>query len=245
MTGPKLLLPIRLPELGPSMGKLITGTGNTIQGVSLDSYRYQLVNRVFDFAGEARRLAASEERASALASVGRDAWLSAWEEVVAAIAESLVERLENHLRAEAKAVRMPRTMREHVALDTVEKRALTARLGSAGAHLVSALDDLEEKGASMLHATGLDRHALEAWQQALTLAGRRLEASWLLLESAVASEVSHWLEVADETSRWRKPLWPTIVGGSIATAVALWVGFVMGGFLAVPEWLGTLWQLLP
>ena len=86
MTSSKLLIPLRIPELGPSLGKLITGTGSDVRGFSLETHRYQLVTKIIEMGGEARRLAANDERAAALACVGRDAWLAVWEEIVGPIA---------------------------------------------------------------------------------------------------------------------------------------------------------------
>ncbi len=242
MTNPKLLLPLRIPELGPSLGKLVTGTGRTPGGLRLDDVRYRLVTRILECAGEGRRLAAREERNAAIAAVGRTAWLEAWEEAVAGAAERLTERVTARLDGEAEAVRMPKRLRRWVELDAAESRALTARLGSAGATLVPALDALQSQADRAVRATALERDAVEAWQEALRTAARRMEAAWFALEDAVDAEAVRWEAVADDIGRWRRSLWPVVLVGLLGLAGAVWLGLVLGGYLPSPSWLTSLWQ---
>ena len=242
MTSPKLLLPLRIPELGPSLGKIVTGTGRDPGGLGLDAIRYRLTTRLFEAAGEARRLASRDERQAAVATVGRTMWLEAWEEAVAGVAELLLARIAGRLDAEARAVRMPKRRRQRLQLDPAQQGALAARLGSAGAGLVAALDLLEERAAPALGATALERETVDAWQEALATAARRLEAAWLELEEAIESEWRHWERVADAVARWRKPLWPVLIVGCIVIVGAAWLGLVMGGYIAAPVWLQDAWR---
>ncbi len=242
MSSPTVLLPVRIPEMGPYLGKLVAGTGRAPGGLSLEAVRLGLVTRVFESAGAARRLAARDERDAALAAVGRVAWLVAWDEAVTTIAERLALRVDRRIEAEARAVRVPRRRRRRLALDAAERRALTGRLGAAGAPLVSALDALERATGPARAATGFDRAALEDWQDALKVAAQRLEASWLALEEAVAREAAYWERVADQVAAWRKPLWPVVVVGVLLLAGAASLGLVMGGYLAPPPWLADWWQ---
>lgn len=242
MTGSKLLLPLRIPELGPSFGKLVIGTGRTPGGVRLDGIRYRLVTRVIEAAGEARRLSANEERAPAVAALGRETWLAAWDEAVSALATMLAARVDAHLQAEARAVRMPRRLRKRVALEAGERRSMTARLGSSGAILIPALDAVGRCGEAALAATTLERDAVTAWQEALKTAARRLEAAWLALEDAAEAEAARWAEVADRIAQWRKPLWPVWALGALGLILAAWVGLMYGGYLPTPEWLIQLWD---
>lgn len=244
MTTPKLLLPLRVPELGPSLGKLVVGTGRRPAGMSLDACRIQLATRVIEHAGEARQLAAREERSAALGALGREAWLSAWEEAVTGVAGALIERVNHQLDAEAAAVRMPRRLRRRVQLDEVERRALAARLGASGARLIPTLDDLARRAADARDATARERAAVEAWQDALKTAARRLEAAWLALEDAVEAEGREWERVADRIAAWRKPLWPVLVVTGVALAGAVWLGLVFGGYAPAPGWLLELWSTL-
>lgn len=114
MTGSKALLPLRIPELGPSFGRLVTGLGRDADGggLELSGVRNHLVTRLFDHAGEARRLAANDERAAAIAALSRASWLAAWEEAVAAVAETVWSSGSERLKVEADAVAMPPRLRE-------------------------------------------------------------------------------------------------------------------------------------
>ncbi|UCF40028.1 MAG: hypothetical protein JSW43_09830 [Gemmatimonadota bacterium] len=242
MTSSQLLLPLRIPEVGPSLGKIVTGTGRDPGGLELDMIRHRLTTRVFEAAGEARRLASRDERRAAVATVGRTMWLEAWDEAVAGVADLMLMRIAARLDAEARAVRMPRRRRQRLQLGAAEQGALAARLGSAGAGLVPALDLLEERVAPALGATALEREAMEAWRDALMTAARRLEEAWLELEVAIEAEWSHWNRVADEVARWRKPLWPVLIAAAVAIAGAAWLGLVMGGYIAAPPWLQDAWR---
>ena len=241
MTSPKLLPPLRIPALRPSFGKLITGTGRTPGGLALDATRHRLVTRMIEHAGEARRLAASEERGPAVAALGRELWLAAWDEAAGAVADGLARRIDERLGAEARAVRMPRRLLRRVLLQPGERRALAARLGTSGAILIRALDDVQRRGEAALAATAVERDAVAGWQEALKTAARRLEAAWLALEDAVDAEAGRWAGVADRVAAWRKPLLPVAVVGGIALLVVLWLGLTFGGYLPAPTWLVQLW----
>jgi hypothetical protein len=241
MNGAATLLPLRIPELGPYLGKVVSGTGRTPGGIRLDAVRLRLATRVFASAGEARRFAARDDRSATIGAIGRRAWLEAWEDAVTGAATLLADRVTVQLEAECRAARLPRRHRRRVLPGPADRRALAARIGSAGAVLVSATDELERCSGPALEATGLTPGHVSAWQDALRAAGRRLEAAWLGLEDAVEREAIRWQLVADEVSRWRRPLWPVLTVGGIAIALAVWLGLVLGGFLAAPPWLSALW----
>ena len=240
----RLLLPLRVPELGPSLGRLVAGTSARGGSLPLDGVRYRLATRIFEGAGEARCLAAGDERAAALAAIGRATWQAAWDEAVMGVAEMLVHRVASHLEAEARAVRMGPRRRARLPFDAKERRALAARLGSAGAELMPALDSLDRLSAGALNATGLEPDAVANWQDALKLAARRLEAAWLALVDTVETELVRCMAAADEVARWRKPMWPVGVGGGAAMVLALWLGLVFGGYLEAPDWLARIWQVV-
>lgn len=242
MSNAQLLIPLRVPELGPSLGKLVTGTGREIAGFPLESHRHHLATRIIEMGGEARRLAANNQRTAALASLGRDAWLAAWEETVGPVAEGLVHHLTVHLEAEAAAVGMPSRLRRRVGIDDVESRAIAARLGSAGANLIPQLDDIERHAKPLVAAPSAERGALETWQQAQLAAARRLEEAWMALEEAIDQELTTWRAVADGVARWRRSLWPVYLVGGVAVAAATWGGLVWGGVVPVAPWMRDLWD---
>jgi hypothetical protein len=245
MTSPRLLIPVRVPELGPALGKLLTGTGRTLPDPARERHRVAMLGRLIEAAGEARRLAAEGTRAEAVRTLGLEFWLDTWDQAVGGIARELVNRVNGRLEAEARAVRMPRRLRRRVLLDAAEVRGLTGRLGVAGAELVPALDHLQAQGVRLLGATAADRTALDDWQQALLTAARRLEAAWLALEDQVDEEAARWREDEALVAAWRRPLWPLVVAGVPALAAAAWVGAVLGGYLPSPAWFARAWELLP
>ena len=233
---------LRIPELGPSLGRLVTGTGRVGEGISLNANRCQLATKLMEMAGEARRLAANDERAAALGTLGRDGWMMAWEEGVAPVSAKLVDYLTAHLEAEADAARMPRRAREKIMIDETERRAIGVRMGSSGAGLIPLLDEIEITSVALQGATRFERGVLDDWQRAQTAAARGLEAAWLELEQRVDQEFSIWRGVADEIARWRKPLWPVILTGVVGLVAALWGGLVLGGLMAPPAWMSAFWQ---
>lgn len=242
MTSPKLLIPLRVPEIGPALGHLVTGSAEGEP--SLDAARLQLVTRLLEHAGEARRLAAHEERQAALAAMGARVWLDAWEEAVASVARGLVTEIHERLEAAAAVARLPKRLERELLLDAGEQRAVAARLGSAGAGFVAALDVVDRCAGELLPATAVERARLKAWQDALLAAARRLEAAWLTLEQAVATERAAWEGVARRAARWRRPLWPVLVAAPPVLALAIWLGLVFGGYLPAPAWLHHVWALV-
>lgn len=242
MTGSKLLVPLRIPELGPSLGRLVTGTESGTP--ALDAPRLQLVTRLLEAAGEARRLASHEERDAALAAVGPRVWLDAWEEAVGSIAPGVVDRAQARIREAARRVRMPERLVRRLMLDASERRAVRARLGSAGATLVAALDQLERRAGAAATATPAERASVDAWQAALLLAARRVEASWIALERAVDAETTHWDALAARVETWRRRRWPLLAVSVPVLVVAVWLGLIFGGYLAPPDWLAHLWHLV-
>lgn len=237
MSSSKTLLPLRIPELGPSFGKLVTGTGRTPGGLDLSAARHQLVTRMFDHAGEARRLAANGERAAAISGLARASWLGAWEEAVAGVADAVWNSVDLRLTRGADAVAMPPERRNVMFPGAGEKRALVVRLGSAGAGLVRALDDLERRGNAALEATSLERTDMDAWLGALATAARRLEAGWIELEDRVEGELAQFDALITRVAAWRKPLWPVWVSGIVALGLAVWLGLVLGGYVPAPGFL--------
>jgi len=245
MTNSKVLLPLRVPELGPSLGKLLSVSTSSSGGEDwLDPVRYRLGTGIIECGGEARRLAANGERSATVAAIGREIWKQAWDEAVGSAAELLVDRLEAHMDAEALAVRMGNRKRAGLRYTTREKRTLTARLGSTGADLIPVLDELEVHSERALTATGLEPDSVRNWQDALGLAGRRLEAAWMALERTVEDEVARGFTHADEIAEWRRPVWPVLAVGAVAVPGVAWFGLVLGGYQSAPNWLTRIWQLV-
>ena len=244
MTNSKVLLPLRVPELGSPLGRLLSVTAGTSGQRWLDPIRYKLGTRIIECGGEARRLAASGERSATLAAIGSEVWKQTWDEAVGSATDLIVQRLDAHLNAEAIAVGMGRRHRTRLAFGPQEKRALMARLGSNGADLITELDDLEAHADRALTATGLEPEMVRDWQHSLGVSARKLEAAWFALEHVAADEVAQRLSIVDQVANWRKPVWPVLaVAAAVVPAVA-WFGLVLGGYLAAPGWLTNIWEMV-
>ena len=235
-----LLIPIRTPELGPSLGKVVVGTGRRPAGLDLTSIRLGLATRLFDLAGEARRLAAGDGRQAAVDAIGRPLWLEAWEEAVKSVTDLLVDRANAHIGAAADAVGMPARRRKKLFVSPRERRTLHARLGSTAAGMVKSLGDVDVWSSKAV--IGKSGDGMRAWQEAIRTAARRLEAAWLALEEAVVVEGARWDEVVRDVSAWKKAMWPVLVTGVAAAAGAVWLGLVFGGYLDSPQWFTTAWS---
>ena len=241
----RLLLPLRVPELGPALGRLPRRPDPADPDEWAHAYRLRLVTRLLEAAGEARRRAAAGERDAAFAALGAPVWLDAWEEAVAGVADRVMDDVATALDAAGWRRRMSRRRRARLAPTDAERRGVAARFGAVGAPLVSALDRLEQAGAGARQATARERDAMDAWREALAGAARRLEASWDALLAAAAAERTQWQRDIDTTARWRPPLWRVAALGLPLLAAALWLGLVFGGYVAPPAWLTRAWRALP
>ena len=235
------LIPLRVPELGPSLGKLVAGTERPTRRIPLDAIRYRLATRIIEQAGESRRLAANDDRSSALAALSRATWWEAWDEAVVTVTDTLADKVSAQLDAEARAVKMGERRRAKLQLDEAAKRTIAARLGATGAALVPVLDAIDQTAAA-LEGTHREHDAVEQWQEGQKLAARRLEAAWFALEQSVEKEATRWLDVMDEVARWRKPFWPVAVVAILALGLAVWLGLIFGGYIDAPGWLARIWS---
>src|SRR6266849_4855638 len=74
----KLLMPLRVPELAPSLGRIIVPRRLLPPWVPLDDIREELATRVLELGAEGRVVA----RARTLEVTGRRAWAAAWDHAV-------------------------------------------------------------------------------------------------------------------------------------------------------------------
>lgn len=232
----KLMMPLRVPELAPSLGRIIVPRRLFDPWVPLDDIREELATRVLELGGEGR---AVEDRARVLEVTGRRAWAAAWEHAVRRAAARVAEALDSEITRVAKQVRLPRRrLRRHL-LTNAEKRAIVARLGAGGGSFVAALDALEAAGARAGDASVLDKDVHADWQEALRTVARRLEAAWLALEAEVDEERLRWTPEIDAVAAWRPTLWPIFVVWTPLTILLIWLGLILGGYLPAPAWLAA------
>ena len=235
----KIPMPLRVPELAPSLGRVLVPRRLEEPWVPLDDIREELATRVMELGGEARAAAAREDRDRVLDAVSRRAWLGAWEAAVRRAGQRVTAALDGEIERAARRVRMPRRARRRRLLAASEKRAIVARLAAGGEALVAALDALDAVAVRVREASVLDKAAHADWQEALRTAARRLEAAWLALETQVADEERRWAGEIDAVARWRPSLWPLVVLWTPLAVALAWFGLVLGGYLPAPAWLAA------
>ena len=236
MTSARVVTSLSIPELGPSLGRLVappppSGGGPT--SVRLDDIRLSLVSQLFDLAGDARRWAREGDTELALATLGRSAWDEAWQQAVQAAATRLATGASERLLAAAREVRLPARRTRTLPLDADEVRALAARLTAGAGPLHAALEQLD-RAAQPVRGGKPSAAAVVAWQDALGAAARRLELAWLALEEAMIREWSTAEADVADLRRWRRPEWPLWVVGVLLFGIALYAGLVVGGYIPVP-----------
>src|SRR3954471_12659576 len=227
-----------VPELGPSLGRLsdppVGATDRDNLDIALDDIRLDLVTGIFDRAGAARSFASAGDRHSAVASLGRVAWLDLWEHAVAAAARRLAEAVNARMRAAALESRLPEAKLERILLSAEDMRAVASRLGSGGANFVSALDALEQTVPAAAASGTRGRLGQEEWHRALAATARRLESSWLALIAAAKREQERWKGEVESIRAWRRPRWPLWLITVLLLAIATYLGLILGGYVAVP-----------
>src|SRR5881398_2877866 len=227
----RIPMPLRVPELAPSLGRVLVPRRLADPWVPLDDIREELATRVIELGGEARAAAVWEERERVLEAVSRRAWLGAGERVARA--------LDGEIERAGQQVRMARRRWRRRLLSGPEKRAIAARLATGGEPLVAALDALDAVAARVRDASVLDKAAHAEWQEALRGAARRLEAAWLALEAVAADGERRWGPEIEALERWRPSLWPVFVLWAPLAAALLWLGLVLGGYVPAPLWLAA------
>lgn len=227
-----------VPELGPSLGRLsdppYVPQYPGALGLVLEDIRLDLVTRLFDIAGAAREFMAAGDRESAIASLGRVAWLDLWERAVAAAAQRLADLVNSRFRDAAAEARLPPKRLVSVLLGAEDVRAIGSRLGSGGAGFVSALDALEQTVPAAAASGRRGQLGQEEWQLALATTARRLESAWQALVEAAQVEQGRWQAEIELVRAWRKPRWPLWVVTVLVFLTVTYLGLVLGGYLPVP-----------
>src|SRR3977135_1732335 len=112
----KIPMPLRVPELAPSLGRVLVPRRLEEPWGPLDDIPEELATRVMELAGEGRAAAPREGGARVLDAVSRRAWLSAWEGAVRRAGERLTGALDGEIERAGRQVRMPRGPRRRRSL---------------------------------------------------------------------------------------------------------------------------------
>jgi len=228
-----------VPELAPSLGRLVVPRRVAELWAPLDDVREGLASDVIRHAGEARGAARESGMASVVSVLGSDRWRAAWERAVRRAAGRMAGALDAEIERVAWQVRMPRRHWRRRLLTAAERRAVAVRLALGGESLAPALAALDVAARALTDAGVADPDRLRDWHDALRLTARRLEAAWLALEAATLDERQRWAPEIAAIGDWRPRLWPVIVAWVPLAAALLWLGFVLGGYLPAPAWLAT------
>lgn len=236
--------PWLIPELGPSLGRLVDpplsrGDRGPLDLI-LDDIRLEMITGIFELAGAARSFAASGDRQGAISSFSRVAWLGLWERAVGASAERLAQVVNARLGEAAAESRLPVGQLETFRLKSEDVRAIASRLGSGGAGFVSALDALEQTVPGVAASGSRGRAGQEDWERALAAAARRLEAAWLALAASARMEQERWKAEIERARAWRRPTAVLWLFSAAVLAAATYLGLVLGGYLPVPPPLRSL-----
>lgn len=203
----------------------------------LDSIRLELATAIFDHAADARSWSSAGDRQAAVDELGRAGWLAAWEAAVRGAADVAARVIDARIEEAGKESRIPRRKLRQLFLSELEKRALAARLGRGGFALAEAMAPIDREGHRMREAGVLNREAGDRWRDALTGAARSLEAAWLTLEEAANEEWYRWSPLVESVRAWHRPRWILWTISIIVIAALVYVGLVVGGYLAGPEFL--------
>jgi hypothetical protein len=229
-----------IPELGPSLGRLVAPPppppGMPPSWITVEDIRIAMVTQLFELAGDARRWASEGDRELALATLNREAWEGAWKRAVDAVAVRGAGAVSDRLLAAAAEARLPARRVRTLILDPEEVKGFGGRLTGGSAALLEALTALD-LAAQRVRTDHSPVGAVTEWQEALVAAARRLEAAWLVLEEALSREWREWAVEVEDLRRWRRPIVPLVVGGAVLFLLAGYLGLLLGGYLPVPGFL--------
>jgi len=212
---------IVLPELGPALGRLVHPPVSGGIDSLLAPVRLSLVTSLLAAAGTARTALRGGDVAAARAALAPAVWATLWDRAAEEAATLLIRRVDEQITAAAVSARMPAWRADRQRVTDAEHRAIHARLG-AGA------------GAMLRTAAELEQVTETAWSDQVLATARRMESAWTALATAAEREQAEWEPEIGAITAWRRPRWPlwAVTGGVLA--LALWLGLIFGGYIAVP-----------
>ena len=218
---------VQLPELGPLLGRMIAPPAEkTPVDAALDQIRLDLLTELFDRARAARDFLALGDAAGARSALGGSVWRDVWDRAAASASATVSREVEQRLREAAAVSRYPAKRLARSLPDAEARRLLAARLSAAGIGLEEATERLGDSA--------------RPWPEALRRVSGELEASWERLLAGAHAELTSWEAPVATIRSWRRPWRPLLLVSGILLVIALWLGLVLGGFLAAPGWLRPL-----
>lgn len=224
-----------VPELGPALGRLCERPGSaTGRWVRLDDVRLSLATGIFELAGAARAFAIADDRAGAVTSLNRQAWLGEWERAIAEATDRIARAVDARFASAAREARLPARRREQLPLAEPDRHAISGRLGAGSLPFLQSLEVLDQTVPGVSASGARGEAAVREWQEAILAVTRRLESAWLALEAAAGREESLWAPEIQQVRSWRRPTWPLWLVTGLMLAAVTYLGLVFGGYLPVP-----------
>jgi hypothetical protein len=155
---------------------------------------------------------------------------------VATAAERTSAVLGEAFAAAAAESRFPARRLRQLRVTPTELSAIIARLGACGAPFEAQLARLDELAGPASAAGTAGEAAFARWWTGVTDTARALDSSWHALEEAAEAEVERWKREVDAVRAWRRPRWALWLISGLGLALASWLGLMLGGYLAVPDW---------
>lgn len=227
----------RLPELGPWLGRLAAPPSPEPRGlVPLDDIRLALATATLDLAGAARDFA-DGDRAAAVSALRAREWREAWDRAVDEAATRVKSVIDERLARAAAESRYPSRKLSRAVVSDGERAAIAARLGAGAIPFENAIARLDELAGPASRGGPGGEEGFSAWWDGVTDAARRLDTAWSTLADAANAEVARWDGEVARVRQWHRPRWPLWLLSLGIVAAAVWLGLVLGGYLAVPGWL--------
>jgi hypothetical protein len=225
-----------VPELGPALGRLCDRPAPASgRWVRLDDVRLALVTGIFELAGAARAFSLADDRAGAVSSLNRQAWLGEWERAVAEATDRIVRAVDLRFTSAAREARLPARRRGQLALADSDRHAISGRLGAGSLPFLQSLEALDQTVPGVSASGARGEAAVRQWQEAVLAVARRLESAWLALEAAAVREEALWTSEVQQVRAWKRPTWPLWLVTGLLLAAATYLGLVFGGYLPVPD----------
>ena len=220
-------IPLRVPELGPALGRLILPSGVPVSSPPaplpyLAEIRLDLVTALFQLGGAARQELDRGNIAGAVQRLAPEAWRHLWDAGAARAAAVVRTRIDADLVRAAEASGFPLRRLQRLAVTDGEAESIELRLAACAAPLMVALEEV------------VRTRTAGGWPDAVTRAAQVLEVSWLELESKAAAEEAAWRPEAARIGGWKPARWPRWVTAGVLIAAATYAGLVLGGYLPVP-----------
>jgi len=225
-----------VPELGPALGRLCDRPGSAAgRWVRLDDLRLSLVTGIFELAGAARAFAVADDRAGAVSSLNRQAWLGEWERAVGEATDRIARAVDARFASAAREARLPARRRAQLPLAEPDRHAISGRLGAGSLPFLQSLETLDQSVPGVSASGARGEAGVREWQEAILAVARRLESAWLALEAAAGREEALWTPEIQQVRAWRRPTWPLWLVTGLMLAAATYLGLVFGGYLPVPD----------